>query len=54
MDADTDENFEYENYAAIEAEDSDTNKRIITDALIVGGAVRLAEVALKNSLSAIF
>ena len=54
IEPDTDENFEYENYAAIEAEDSDTNKRIITDALVVGGAVRLAEVALKNSLSKIF
>ena len=51
---DTDENFEYEDYAAIETEDSDTQKRIMLDALIVGGAIRLSETALKNAFGKIF
>ena len=51
---DTDENVEYDSYDAIEAEDSDAQKRIIIDAIIVGGAVRLAETALKKSFGKIF
>lgn len=51
---DTDENFEYENCAEMESEDADTNKRIVTNALIVGGAIRLSEIAMKNSFEKIF
>jgi len=51
---DTDENFEYEDYASMEQEDSDTKKREITNALIVGGAIKLSNKIIKNYISKIF
>lgn len=51
---DTDEDIEYENYAAMEQEDSDTKKRELTNALIVGGAIKLSYEILKKYISNIF
>lgn len=51
---DTDENFEYEDVESIKTGDSEVKKRCIIDAIIVGAAMRLSEMAFKNSFSKIF
>lgn len=51
---DTDENIEYEDYASIEQEDSDVQKRELINALIVGGAIKMSNKLIKKYISDIF
>jgi len=51
---DTDENFEYEDFASMEQEDSDVKKRELINALIVGGAIKLSYSLIKKYIGEIF
>lgn len=51
---DTDENVEYEDYESMETEETDVKKRKVINTLIVGGATKLAQSALKSCLSKLF
>lgn len=51
---DTDEEFEYEDVGAIEAEDSETKKRKIVNAICYGAAARFSEQSKKLWLNDVF
>ena len=51
---DTDEEVEYDNYESIELADSESKKRCIIDALIVGGSMRMSEKFIGENISSIF
>lgn len=51
---DSDENFRYEDYDKMEAEDLQTQKRLILNALIVGGAIRISWEILRKNFEKIF
>lgn len=51
---DTDENYEYDSVSDMKNEDSEVTKRKIIDAVIVGGAMRMAEIVKKKVFEKVF
>ena len=51
---DTDEDYQYEDYDSIESEESEAQKRMMLNTIIVGGAIRVADIMFKNCLAEIF
>lgn len=51
---DTDEDFRYEDYESMENEDADTQKRLMLNTLIVGGAMRVSWEILRKNFEKIF
>ena len=51
---DTDENFQYEDVESMDLENENIEKRKLTNALIVGGAMKIANILIKKTISEIF